>query len=735
VKRSSGPTREQIEKLARCYGIAPSYVGADGETYLVSTDTLRALLRIFGVHADNSSNATDLVHHHSQPPLIEPVVTIWSSSKRATVTLSPKVATGRLHCRLQLEDGRTRMLKPVTRTDGTFLTIDRLPIGYHRLQVESGSESAEALLLAAPRKAYNQRAASRRWGVFVPPYALRSDSNWGAGDLRDLEQLSGWLNEIGGTFVGTLPMTAEFLSKPFDPSPYSPASRLFWNEFYLHIPSIPEFHSSVKARAFAQSQKFITQIEEFRKERLIDYREQMAFKREVLELMSEHFFSNASGRRDEFEGFSRARPELQSYARFRAVTDRRQTSWQNWPERLRQGKLVPGDFQREAERYHLYVQWCAQQQIDSLSNACRKREVTCYLDLPLGVSAGSFDCWRYQHLFATGATVGAPPDLFFTKGQHWGLAPLLPHAIRADHYAYPINFLRLQMRLASLLRLDHVMGLHRLYWIPDGFPASEGAFVHYRAEEFYAILSLESHRHKTALVGENLGTVPPEVNTSMQEHQLNEMYVVQYEVQPDARRALRPPPSNCVAGLNTHDMPPFAAFWNGADILDRMKLGLLSKRDLSRDQTKRRRLKADLIEFLKRQRCLRLQARYSTDDVFRGCCRFLAKSDAQFILLNLEDLWGETEWQNTPGTTTERKNWVRKIKYTIDEMRASQPIRLVLGEIARLRNKRGAQRRQPRLRRHGSAGRGKRRRNAATNASSARFEMNSTGEWPLLHAT
>jgi 4-alpha-glucanotransferase len=219
VKTSSGPTREQIEKLAHCYGIAPSYVGADGATYVVSTRTLRALLCIFGVDAENLNDAADLVHHLSRPPLIEPVVTIWSGPKPAIVSLSPKVSSGHLHCRLQLEDGSAQTLKPLTNAEGTFVTIDRLPLGYHRLRVESGSESAEALLLCAPRKAYNQGARSRRWGVFVPPYALRSDSNWGAGDLRDLEQLSGWLNEIGGTFVGTLPMTSQFLGKPFDPSP------------------------------------------------------------------------------------------------------------------------------------------------------------------------------------------------------------------------------------------------------------------------------------------------------------------------------------------------------------------------------------------------------------------------------------------------------------------------------------------------------------------------------------
>src|SRR5439155_23281055 len=152
---------------------------------------------------------------------------------------------------------------------------------------------------------------------------------------------------------------------------------------------------------------------------------------------------------------------------------------------------------------------------------------------------------------------------FFTKGQDWGLAPIDPRALQAQQYRYYIDFIRTQMRHTSLLRLDHVMGLHRLYWIPKGFPASEGAYIHYPAEEFYAILCLESHRHKTALVGENLGTVPPQVNKSMARHGLSEMYVVQYEQQSDHKTALRPPPRKCVASMNTHDIPPFAAHGKG----------------------------------------------------------------------------------------------------------------------------------------------------------------------------
>src|SRR5439155_1809875 len=164
---------------------------------------------------------------------------------------------------------------------------------------------------------------------------------------------------------------------------------------------------------------------------------------------------------------------------------------------------------------------------------------------------------------------------FFTKGQDWGLAPIDPRALQAQQYRYYIDFIRTQMRHTGLLRLDHVMGLHRLYWIPKGFPASEGAYIRYPAEELFAILCLESHRHQTALIGENLGTVPPEVNAAMDKHKINRMFVVQYEQQPDARKALRPPPLECIASMNTHDMPTFSSYWNGLDIPDRADLGIL----------------------------------------------------------------------------------------------------------------------------------------------------------------
>jgi len=633
-------------------------------------------------------------HATSLMPLIPPVTVIWGSRAQRSFTLRARssLKTPR-SCRLELENGRSttlRLSRISTEGDGRRLLEFKgaeIPHGYHRVVIESGGTLSESLLIAAPVRAYAEKPLRRRWGLFVPPYAIHSDQSWGAGDLSDLRTLGESLSGVGCGLLATLPLNATFLDEPFDPSPYSPASRLFWNEFYLHVPDIPEFASSRAAQKLVATATFQKSLKRLQRLKLVDYRAGMALKRRVLELLAREFFSRDSRLRPELDQFIKDRPEVVSYARFRAVTEQRRECWLQWPTRLRNGKIEPADFQRENEQYQIYVQWCAERQLGKLSTACEQRGVTVYLDVPLGVNAGSFDAWRNQDLFATGASVGAPPDAFFTKGQDWGLAPIDPRALQAQQYRYYIDFIRTQMRHTSLLRLDHVMGLHRLYWIPKGSPASEGAYIHYPAEEFYAILCLESHRHRTALVGENLGTVPPEVNRCMQRHGISEMYVVQYEPQPEAKEALRRPPRDCVASLNTHDMPTFTAFWNGLDIRDRCKLRLLSPKAAKAEKAIREKLKRALIRFLQRRRCLPRKGRYSDSDLFLACTRFLARSDARFVLVNIEDLWGETIPQNTPATTTERANWVRKLRYRLEKIISSKELRTMVEEISRERNR------------------------------------------------
>jgi 4-alpha-glucanotransferase len=237
-----------------------------------------------------------------------------------------------------------------------------------------------------------------------------------------------------------------------------------------------------------------------------------------------------------------------------------------------------------------------------------------------------------------------------------------------------------------MLRLDHVMNLHRLYWIPQGHSAKEGAYVTYPAEELYAILSLESHRHRTALVGENLGTVPKEVNEAMARHGLRKMYVVQFAQRANPRAALATPPPRSVASLNTHDMPAFAAHWRGLDIDDRADLGLFTKAEVRKEHSRRAELNRAMAKFLRRKGLLKREIATSANSIpaaaiLEVCLRWLRSSRAELILVNLEDLWEEENPQNVPGTSTERPNWRRKARLTIEEMRASQQIAEILGAL------------------------------------------------------
>jgi 4-alpha-glucanotransferase len=274
-----------------------------------------------------------------------------------------------------------------------------------------------------------------------------------------------------------------------------------------------------------------------------------------------------------------------------------------------------------------------------------------------------------------GVSGGAPPDPVFTKGQNWGFPPMNPEAMRLNRYQYVIAYLRNHFRYSKLLRIDHVMGLQRLYWIPDELTGDKGVYVDYPAEELWAILSLESRRHSAGIVGENLGTVAPAVNAAMTRHDIRQMYVTQYEImsRPD-NPTLRPPARKSVASLNTHDMPPFAAFLDGMDIDDRLALGLLDQKMAGKERKQRAQMRRALGKLGKGNKA-------ATPFVFQTAIRFLADSRAEIVLVNLEDLWGEILPQNVPATNTERPNWRRRARPGIEQMRKMAAVAEVLSNV------------------------------------------------------
>jgi 4-alpha-glucanotransferase len=506
-----------------------------------------------------------------------------------------------------------------------------------------------------------------------------------------LEALAEWSAEQGGVVVATLPLLTAFLDEPFDPSPYAPASRLFWNEFYVDVTRVPELQQCPAAQTLLESAEVQREIAALRSSPLVDYRRQMAIKRRVLEELARSFYAEPSARGAAFRHFVESHPAVEDYARFRAIGERLRTPWPQWPQPLRDGTLPEGDGSDEAGRYHFYVQWLAHEQLQALAEKAKAHGPGLYLDLPLGVHGYSYDVWREREAFAVDAAGGAPPDAVFTKGQDWGFPPLHPERIRTQGYRYVVAYVRHHLRHAGLLRIDHVMGLHRLFWVPRGVSASEGAYVQYPAEELYAILSLESHRHTAMLVGENLGTVPPAVNASMVRHRIHRLYVVQYELPSVPHRPPRAVSSAEVASLNTHDMPPFAAFWQGLDIQDRFELGLMDEAGRRRERQNLAAMQEALGSFLRQKGWLQEET-IDLQAILRACLSYLAASPARVVLVNLEDLWLEKLPQNTPGTGEERPNWRRKTRERFEAWCQQPQVVSVLQTIDLLRG-------QPRKRR------------------------------------
>ncbi len=671
-----------LELLAQANGVHTAYQDIFGRRHAASPEALTAVLQALGCPLPRIGNAAAALRSAQEVAWrrgCEPVAVAWDGRPPTVAVWLPGNEADRpLACELIREDGsrhRWRVARPAAwlaslqgwRRGGyrrvSLALPGRLPWGYHQLTVSGKTRQYPMLLIAAPRRAYAPpRRAARSWGLFLPLYAARSRHDWGTGSFAQLAQLAQWVGRRSGGVIATLPLLAAFLDETFEPSPYVPISRLFWNELYLDVPRVPEMARCPSVQRLIGGQAFQRHLEALRGATLVDYQRVMAVKRQALERLAAAFFRGGSSAREQaFRRFLADHPLAEDYARFRAVSERRRTAWTQWPQPLQDGRLQDGDFEQAAYRYHLYVQWNAHEQLAAAARAARRRGPGLYLDVPLGVHARGFDVWRERRAFAPAMRVGAPPDALFTDGQDWGFPPLHPEAIRADGYRYLRACLRHHLRYAGVLRLDHVMSLHRLFWIPPGGGPSQGVYVRYRAEELYAILSLESHRAKALVVGEDLGTVPPGVREAMRSHAVHRMFVVQYELPTRQREGLRRIPADAVASLNTHDMPTFAGAWHGRDIDDRVQLGVLQPGPAEAERVHRARLREHLLKALRQGGWLRGEA----DDVgtiFRACLAWLGASDARIVLINVEDLWLETQPQNVPGTWRERPNWQRRTR-------------------------------------------------------------------------
>lgn len=683
--------------LAEAFGIQTAYTDVFGRRCRLQPAVLHELLRCLGVEAGSSAPAAELLQIRAEERVqqaVEPVVVIWEREQPQLKLRLPRARAARpIAAEVLTEEGVTLELQlsavspavgcetfPGDVEEFVVEGLPEIPLGYHLLRLDLNQQQAESLLICAPRFFFQAPGAEPTWGVFAPLYSLTASGTEAAGSYGQLGRLSAMVSRCGGGCVGTLPVLSTFLGELFDPSPYAPVSRLFWNELYIDLETAPFADSCAELQKLISSEGFKEKTAALRSTELVDYRAAAELKRRGLELLTRFAWSCESEAAGEFTRYRTERRLLKEYARFRALTELRGEPWQHWPE---EGDDDLGPDERSIYRYHCYVQWAAEKQLKQVQQRWQPDQIGLYLDFPLGVNRSGFDNYLYRDLFVDGADAGAPPDTFFTGGQNWGFAPLHPQRLRERRYDYFIAALRNHLKFAGALRIDHVMQFHRLYWIPQGVAAAEGAYLNYPWQEFYAIMALESQRHRCVIVGENLGTVPNEVTESMQRHKMWELSVLQYQM-PAGDLQLRLPPERSVASLNTHDQVPFSAFCNNQDFEMFERWNLLSAEESRAEQSKR----AEQLKNLRR--CLNLSSSSESEhedgrELLTAVLEWLAASPSRLVLINLQDLLFETGAQNMPGTNHEHPNWRRRLGSGLDELELSDRIVNLFGRLSRVR--------------------------------------------------
>ena len=548
---------------------------------------------------------------------------------------------------------------------------------------------------------------ARLWGLNLPLYALRSRHNWGIGDFRDLRAAITWAQELGAAFVGINPLHAPQPGADATPSPYSPDSRLFLNFLAVDLESVPEMQDSPEAQALLASPDFQAGLNNLRNAPLVAYPEIRRLKRKFLEILfaacaHSHGLPDAprTSRGQDFARFvDRGGQDLKNFSLFQALRDHQEKpDWRRWPENLqRPDTQAVAAFARAHPRdlaFHQYVQWLAAGQRQEAWAAATGAGLpfTLYQDLALGAAAGGFETWGYPGLFAGRASMGAPPDAFNLKGQNWGLPPLIPQRLEESGFGLFLDTLRANLPPGGIIRLDHVMGLFRLYWIPEGLDPKDGAYVSYPSRELLGLLALESQRRRTLVIGEDLGTVSPNIRQELAQSRIFSYRVFYFErKEGDGFVAPGDYPRQAIACVTTHDLPTLAGYWEGRDLdLRRQSQLYPSPHAAEQDLQARAQDRLLLVEALVQQHLLppdyNPPSDFCPEDLRRGVLAYLGQSRAALMEVRLEELLGLTAQQNLPGTMDQHPNWRQKIYQPLEEVRHNPEVIRLAAALSQARS-------------------------------------------------
>jgi 4-alpha-glucanotransferase len=644
----------ELMELAAVHGVATEY--RDGGRRPVRVDP-EVIIRVLGLlEVDASSGA---------------------ARRSALATARATAAAGRLPATIAARTDRARALPAagvLVDEHGSQRSVSEIPAGlepgWYRLQTDDQEITVVVAPPALPR-------TPRSWGWMLQLYALHSAGSWGIGDLGDLRSFATWTGTEHGAGVVLLnPLHAITPVPPVQPSPYSPSSRRFGNVLALRITDLDGY-----ARADAPTR---AQVDALRPETTggrISHDRVWAAKRSAGELLW------ASEGRPEPRD---APADLWEFATFCALAERYGGHWSQWPEGLRHpaGPAVAAARTDLAPRiaFHAWLQQQVQRQLTDVRDAAREVGITVIHDLAVGCDPEGADGWALQDVLARGVRVGAPPDAFSQHGQDWGLPPWRPDRLAATGYAAYRDLLRALLRQADGLRIDHVAGLWRLWWVPPGETADRGSYVNYDSEVMLAVLTLEAHRAGALVIGEDLGTVEPVVTEGLAERNMLGSSVLWFTRDYDRPGAPLLPPDQwserSVATISTHDLPTVLGFLRGEHVRIRAELGLLD--DVAGEQAKARTERAQLVELL-REQGLVTGADPGEDELVVAIHALLARAHSRLALVSPYDIIGETRQPNLPGTVEQYPNWRLPLPESLEQLQQDPRVRVITDLMRRHR--------------------------------------------------
>jgi 4-alpha-glucanotransferase len=688
--------------IAALLGIETRHDDALGVIHEPDADTLAALVSAFGLPAEPERAAAAIADMRRAAHIgLDPLYVVAAEAPALALDLPHGGGAANWHIELEGGGHVEGMWNPA---EGNLALPGTMPPGYHRLDLALSGVSATTGIAVAPRACYLPPAlqpGAHSWGLTTQLYGLRSERNWGMGDFTDLARLSCAAGRLGAATVGINPLHALFASEPRHSSPYSPSSRVELDFLYIDASAVPGFADDAAIRALAPE----AALNAVRATGLVDHAAVATLKRPVLEALYRRF-RDVDLQADtklgaEFRKFQRegGRP-LVAFATFEALHEHfngngGRFSWHDWPLKLRDPNSPPvAEFAAaHADRveFFQFLQWQADSQLRAADEAGRAAGLSLglYRDLAVGVNPHGAEAWADQGLVVPGMGIGAPPDPLSRAGQDWGLSPVNPLVLRQHGFQPFIAALRANMRHAGVLRIDHVMSLRRLYWVPAGRPAIAGAYVRYPLAELLRLVALESQRQRCAIVGEDLGTVPSGFRETLQAANILSYRVVMFERRWDGNFIPSAEYSPlAAASAATHDLATLRGFWLGRDISWRQRLALYPDAAAeAADIFDRHTSRWQLLEALEREGLIS-RRRFGeflpqdgepvyTQELGEAILAFLARSRARLMLVQIEDVAGEVEQANLPGTSDTHPNWRRRLSARLDEILAGDEMQRV----------------------------------------------------------